>query len=215
MAGPVRQPLNRRAVLQAALDLADERGLTAVSMRAVADRVGVTPMALYPHIGSKAALLDGIVDLMLAEYLPRTQALADQPWDEQLRGLGYGIRELANRHPSAFILLFERPAVTPDAVRMVDVIYRIMLAAGVPEGQVLRMERLFTTFCLGYALSEVNGRFSSGSLDPRARRAGAAAGTVPAHERLAAQLDADPDWSAEYAADIEDLVGVVARVASA
>ena len=55
----------REEILDAALELADERGLAAVSMRAVADRVGVTPMALYPHVGSKAALLDGMVGRLL------------------------------------------------------------------------------------------------------------------------------------------------------
>src|SRR5262245_59468364 len=73
---PARPGLSREAILDAALRLADEHGLGAASMRAVADQVGVTPMALYPHIGSKAALLDGLVDRMLAEFLPDTSAIA-------------------------------------------------------------------------------------------------------------------------------------------
>src|SRR5258708_34678862 len=57
----------RQAILDAAVALADERGLDAVSMRAVAERVGVTPMALYPHVGSKAELLDGMIGELLGQ----------------------------------------------------------------------------------------------------------------------------------------------------
>src|SRR5260370_37056042 len=57
----------RQAILDAAMALADERGLGAVSMRAVAERVGVTPMALYPHVGSKAELLDGMIGELLGQ----------------------------------------------------------------------------------------------------------------------------------------------------
>ncbi|HEY7177398.1 MAG TPA: TetR family transcriptional regulator [Micromonosporaceae bacterium] len=211
---PARPALSREAILDEALRLADERGLGAASMRALADRVGVTPMALYPYVGSKAAMLDGLVDRMLAEFLPDASAIADAPWQERLRRIGLGARELAHRHPTTFTLLFERPAVTPDAVRVVDAIYQALLDAGIPDAQVPRLERLFTTFCLGFALSDVNGRFAAGEVNPRARRADAAPGSVPAHERLAAVLDDELDLAAEYHADLENLIELVAAVAS-
>src|SRR5262252_9098856 len=122
-----RQALSREGILDVALRLADERGLAAVSMRAVAERVGVTPMALYPHIGSKDALLDGLVDRMLAEFLPAEAALGTLAWRDRLRAIGRGVRDLSRRHPAAFTLLFERPAVTADAVHVVDLIYRALL----------------------------------------------------------------------------------------
>lgn len=209
-----RQPLSRATILDAALRLADERGLAAVSMRAVADLVGVTPMALYPHVGSKDALLDGLVDRMLAEYLPDAPAIDEMPWRDRLREIGRGVRDLSRRHPAAFTLLFERPAVTADAVRVVDLIYRTLLDAGVSDPAVPRLERLFTTFCMGYALSEVYGRFGDQGIDPRARRAGAAPGSVPAHERLAPVLDQPVDWTADYEADLTELIELVARTAS-
>jgi len=205
--------LSRASILDAALELADERGLGATSMRAVAERVGVTPMALYPYVGSKAALLDGLVDRMLAEFLPDIGAHEGRPWRDRLRLIGYGVRELARRHPTTFTLLFDRPAVTPDAVRVVDAIYRALLDAGVPDKDVPRLERLFTTFCLGFALSDVNGRFAVGGVNPRARRAAAAPGAVPAHEQLAPVLDSELDLDAEYEADLENLIDLVASVA--
>lgn len=209
-----RQPLSRATILDAALRLADERGLAAVSMRAVAELVGVTPMALYPHVGSKDALLDGLVDRMLAEQLPTAADFDRMPWRERLSGVGRAVRDLSRRHPAVFTLLFERPAVTADAVRVVDLIYRTLLDAGVPASEVPRLERLFTTFCMGYALSEVYGRFGEGSIDPRGRRAGAAPGTVPAHELLAPILDGPVDWTAEYEADLAQLIELVGGTAA-
>jgi AcrR family transcriptional regulator len=202
----------RQQILDAALALADERGLGAVSMRAVAERVGVTPMALYPYVGNKEALLDGLVDRLLASLLPFGRGEGD--WRGRLREGGRTARALARRHPSAYPLLFSRPSVTPDAVRVVDAIYTLLLEAGVPPREVPRLERLLSTFVLGYATSEVNGRFGEGTLNPRSRRAQFPAGEVPAHRRLAKWLDEPVDWDAEFEADLDNLIGLVERMAS-
>ena len=60
--------ISRDAVLAAALKLADEHGLEAVTMHAVARSLRVTPMALYRHVDDKNALLDGLVEVLLTEY---------------------------------------------------------------------------------------------------------------------------------------------------
>ena len=60
----------RAEILDIAVALADERGLAAVSMRAIAERVGVTPMALYPYIGNKTALLDAMLGHLLGQLQP-------------------------------------------------------------------------------------------------------------------------------------------------
>jgi AcrR family transcriptional regulator len=194
----------KRRILDAALELADERGLGGVTMRALAEKLGVTAMALYPHIGGKEGLLDGLVDRMLAELLPAVPV--DGTAEERLMAIGRAARALSRRHPSAYALLLARPAVTPDAVRLVDAIYAALLEIGVPEAEVPRVERLISTFTLGYAISEANGRFSAGTLNPRARRARFPAEEVPAHRRLSEVLDRVPDWDAEYEADLRDLM---------
>jgi hypothetical protein len=60
-------------------------------------------------------------------------------------------------------------------------------------------------FVLGFASSEVNGRFGAGTIEPRQRRAQFAAGQLPAHHRLAEHLDRPVDWDAEFAADLDDV----------
>jgi AcrR family transcriptional regulator len=201
----------RRQILLAALAVADEQGLSAVSMRSVAERVGVSAMALYPHVGSKEALLDGLVDVLLAELPPALAGLPGDPWT-RLIALAHALRALAHRHPSAFALLLARPSVTPDAVHATDTVYQALLDAGIPEAKVPRIERLLSTFVLGFAASEVNGRFSAGTLNPRARRAQFPGGEVLAHHRLAEHLDKPIDWDAEFAADLQDLRAVVEAI---
>jgi AcrR family transcriptional regulator len=198
-------PDKRRQILLAALDIADEHGLDAVSMRSVAERVGVSAMALYPHVGSKDALLDGLVDVLLAQLPPVLEKLPAGDPGTRLVALAHALRALAHRHPGAFALLLARPSVTPDAVRATDAVYRALLDVGVPDAMVPRIERLLSTFVLGFAASEVNGRFSAGTLNPRARRAQFPGGEALAHHRLAEHLDAPVDWDAEFAADLDDL----------
>lgn len=163
--------IDRAAVLTATLELADEKGLAAVSMRAVADRLGVTPMALYRHVGDKQQLLDGLVERVLAELPLPDPAL---PWLDALEAMSRAMRATARRHPDVFPLLLQRPAVTPGAVRVRQAVYAALRSAGVSDVDVPRTERMLSTFVLGFAASEAGGRFTVNT----------------------AQLDADFRWAA-------------------
>ncbi len=154
MARPAR--IDRSRLLAEALAIADERGLEALTMAAVAERLGVTPMALYRHVAGRADLLDGLVELLLTEFAPPPAGL---PWSECLGVLAANIRASARRHPSVFPLLLQRPATTPDARRTRDAVYAALREAGVPEGRVPLVERLVSTAVLGFAVSEAAGRF--------------------------------------------------------
>ncbi|WP_328744378.1 TetR/AcrR family transcriptional regulator [Streptomyces sp. NBC_00285] len=202
----------REEILDAALAIADERGLEAVSMRALADRVGVTPMALYRHVKDKAALLDGMVGRLLSALLPSDPS-QERTWDEQLSTLAHACRQVAQRHPWAAHLLFSRPAVTPDAVRAVDIIYLALIEAGVPEPEVPRLERLISTFVIGFAASEASGRFTPGALDPRDRRGQLKDSELPGHSRLGPYLDLPVDLTAEFEADLADILRLVVGAA--
>jgi AcrR family transcriptional regulator len=193
-------------ILDAAIELADERGMDAVSMRAVAERVGVTPMALYPHVGSKAALLEGMLGRILAELTFDVETGRDRlSWQERLSDLGHAARGLVRRRPWVAALIFARPSVAPDAARVVDEIYQALLDAGVPEAEVPRLERLVSTFVIGYAASEAEGRFGTAGLDLRAIRGQLPEGDLPGHARVADWLSPLPDWDAEFDADMADL----------
>lgn len=167
--------ISREAVLAAALAVADEAGLESVTMHAVGRRLGVTPMALYRHVDSKNALLDGLVEALLAEVTETAAARADAtapserpapagppaPWEARLVALAYAMRDTARRHPAAFPLLLTRPAVTPAARAAGDAVYAGLREAGLPADSIARAERLVSTAILGFAASEAAGRFTA------------------------------------------------------
>jgi AcrR family transcriptional regulator len=173
-------------IVDAALEVARTQGLPAVSMRAVAERVGVTPMALYRHVAGKDALLDALVGRLLAEVrLPEP----GQPWKDALGLVARELHALARRYPSVVPLLLTRVYVASDAVRVVDAMYALLADAGVPPQQVPRVERLLSTFLLGYTASAANDAFWRSQ-------------------------DADPSiWETELDADLEDLTALIERVA--
>ena len=165
--GMTRGRLSRDQILDAALRLADEEGLPALSMRAVAQRLEVTPMALYRHVGDKDGLLDALVERLLTDAAgePELRGDAEGPtggpdWADLLAERAAAIRATARRHPAAFGLLLSRRAGTPSALQSRDRVLAALAAAGVPADDVPRLERVLSTFVIGFAASEANGRFA-------------------------------------------------------
>ncbi|MBR7836318.1 TetR/AcrR family transcriptional regulator C-terminal domain-containing protein [Actinospica durhamensis] len=163
--------ISRAQVLDATLDLAAEAGLGAVTMRAVAARLEVTPMALYRHVGDKQGLLDGLVERLMAQLTVPAAATssdaavetalgADPDWRATLRGLALSIRAVARRYPDLFPLLFQRRAVTEGAQAPRQAVFAALRAAGVPEPELASAERMLSTFVYGFAASEAGGRFA-------------------------------------------------------
>ncbi|CAM5401870.1 TetR/AcrR family transcriptional regulator OS=Streptomyces tendae OX=1932 GN=GUR47_23695 PE=4 SV=1 [Streptomyces tendae] len=106
-------PLDRERIVAAAVALADEGGLTAVSLRKVAARLEAGPMRLYGFITTKDELFDLMVDAVYAEILP-----GERPgdWREALRTLAHRTRRAALRHEWLADLLGGRPALGPNGL---------------------------------------------------------------------------------------------------
>jgi len=148
--------IDRSAILRTALDVADEHGLAAVTMNAVAKRLEVTAMALYRHVTDKADLLDGMVEALLTGIPTPEPGLA---WNDRLTAMAGGIRAVATAHPGAFPLLLTRPAATSAALEIRESAYRALREAGLGQDAVERAERLLSTAILGFVASEAAGRF--------------------------------------------------------
>ena len=95
MSTELRAPLDRARVVRAAIALADAEGLAALSMRNLAGRLGVVPMALYKHVADKQDLVTGMIDALVADYPAPTVA----GWRERVRERVLGARATLLAHP--------------------------------------------------------------------------------------------------------------------
>ena len=105
-----RAPLSREVVLRSAVALADHAGIEAVSMRNLAQGLGVVPMALYKHVAHKEELLDGMVDVVVAEIDPPTQGAS---WKDTIRQRILSARQVQLRHPWVSQMIKSRTQATP------------------------------------------------------------------------------------------------------
>ncbi|CAM4232893.1 TetR/AcrR family transcriptional regulator C-terminal domain-containing protein [Nocardia ninae] len=122
-----RTPLNRERVLRAAVALADAAGIDTLSMRNLAQELGVVPMALYKHVANKDELLDGMVDLLVAEIGPPETGL---DWKPAVRQRILVARRTLQRHPWASRVIESRPAPTPAVLAYLDSMIGMFRAGG-------------------------------------------------------------------------------------
>ena len=122
-----RAPLSRERVLGAAVALADRGGIGALSMRKLAQELGVEAMSLYHHVANKDDILDGIVDVVFSEIeLPS----GDADWKAAMRQRAISAREALLRHPWATGLMESRSTPGPATLRHHDAVLGILRTAG-------------------------------------------------------------------------------------
>src|SRR5688500_9640616 len=112
-----RVPLTRERVLRTAVELADESGIEALSMRKLAQALDVVPMALYRHVANKDELLDALVNVVIEEIEP---PLEGADWKTALRTRILSARRALLRHPWASRLMESRKTPTPVVLGYMD-----------------------------------------------------------------------------------------------
>jgi TetR/AcrR family transcriptional regulator, tetracycline repressor protein len=135
---PKRRPGNRAGlnpdqVLLAARDLVRADGLEALTMRRLADRVGVAPNALYSHFPDKAALLDAVFDSLLAEV--RVDNLSQLEWRDGLTQVMAASRDMLLRHADLLPHLMSRPMRGSNAGRLAEDTLTLLERGGI-NGQI-------------------------------------------------------------------------------
>ena len=122
-----RDTVNRERVLRAAVDLADESGVDSVTMRELGRRLNVKAASLYNHIAGKDDLLDGMVNLALAEIdVPRDGV----GWKATMRRRAVSAREVFARHPWAASLIDSRNRGSQESLAYVDRVLGVLIGAG-------------------------------------------------------------------------------------
>src|ERR1700733_14081154 len=152
------RPLPRRLILQTALGIVDRDGVDALSMRHLSDAVKRDPTVLYRHVPNKAAVLDGVAELVLTELSVDT---TDLDWAAQLRTVAHDFRRLALAHPNVVPLLVTRPLATPlgqrppGMLRPLEDVLALLTGVGFSGADALHIYRVLFGYLHGHILTEL------------------------------------------------------------
>jgi AcrR family transcriptional regulator len=148
---PDRVPLSRDRVLQAALEVADGGGLGSLTIRSLAEAVGVKPMSVYHHVANKEAILDGIVDLVFAEIeVPP----GDGDWRAEMHVRAASARRALRRHPWAIGLMESRTTPGPATLRHHDAVLGSLRAGGLSVELAGHAYAVLDSYIYGFAVQE-------------------------------------------------------------
>ena len=148
-----RIPLSRDRVLRAAVAIADADGIGSLTMRSLAQKLGVKPMALYYHVANKEEILDGIVDLVFSEIELPT---ANGDWRSEIVRRANSARLVLRRHPWAIGLMESRKTPGPATLRHHDATIGTLRAAGFSVEMTAHAYAMLDSYSYGFALQEVS-----------------------------------------------------------
>ena len=151
-------------IVTVTLELMDEQGIGAATMRAVSSRLGVRSMSLYRYVQDRDELFDAVVERIVNELAddPEVQLRPVDGWRPYLAGMAHGVRRYARAHPHAFPLVATRPPAAPwvnpplRSLRWVEAMLTGLAREGFSDEQVLFTYRTFNGFLLGYLLLETS-----------------------------------------------------------
>lgn len=146
--------LNAEAITAVALGIIDEEGLPALNMRRLGVELGVHAMAIYRHVESKQRILDGVVELILAEVR------APQPgsdWRATITAFFRSLREVLAAHPNALPLLAHSPFSTDHGQGHSSALLALLEEAGFRREYAARLFYTLTGFTVGYVWIDVGG----------------------------------------------------------
>jgi TetR/AcrR family tetracycline transcriptional repressor len=148
-----RGTLTREEIITEALALLEEHGPGALSMRRLADRLGVAPGALYTHVRGKADLIDGLIDQVYAGLDLDPDPAGD--WTQQLTTLSQAVRAHLLAHPAVVPYALQQPGLGPHSLRLGEAIYRVLRPAGFSDQAVVATVYTLLTYILGFVALEV------------------------------------------------------------
>lgn len=150
---PAHVPLTGDRVLDGALALADRIGLEALTIRRLADELGVKPMTIYHYVPSKDAIVDGMVERVFAEIdLPPE----DLPWTQAVRVRCLSSRHALNRHPWAAPLMESRMSPGPVSLRHHEAVLACLRRGGLSWQLTAHAYAILDSYIFGFAFEEAH-----------------------------------------------------------
>ncbi|MGW6985619.1 TetR/AcrR family transcriptional regulator [Streptomyces sp. NPDC054932] len=166
---PRRTPLSRDRVLRAAVAFADGAGIEALSMRRLAQELGVVPMALYKHVANKEELLDGMVEFVVGGIDRQTPG---PDWKSAVRGRILGARAALLAHTWAAQVIRSRTSPTPAVLAYLDSVIGMFRAGGFSTDLTHHVMHALGSRVLGFTEELFDDPASTTPQDDRARAAG-------------------------------------------
>jgi AcrR family transcriptional regulator len=145
-------------ILQTALAIVDRDGVDGLSMRRLSDALGRDPVMLYRHVPSKAAVLDGVVEMVFERL---SLDITSRNWAAALRNLAHDFRDVARAHPNVVPLLVTRPLATPlgmrpqGLLRQLEDVLALLTGAGFTGVDAVHVYRALFGFLYGHVLTEL------------------------------------------------------------
>ena len=153
-----RVPLSRERVLRAAFDRTDKEGVEALTMRKLAQELGVEAMSLYRHVRNKGDIVDGMVDLVFAEIgLPAT----DVDWKTAMRRRAISAREVLARHPWAIGLMESRSTPGLATLQHHDAVLACLRNEGFSITLAAHAYSVLDSYIYGFALQQASLPFQT------------------------------------------------------
>ena len=148
-----RPTLTRDRILSRAIELADEIGIEAFTIRRLAAALDVKPMTIYHHVPSKDQIIGGMVDIVFSQIeLPA----GDGDWQAALRGRCRSAREVLGRHPWAPPLMESRPDPGPETLRHHDAVLGCFRRGGFSLELTAHAYAIVDSYVYGFAFEEAN-----------------------------------------------------------
>jgi AcrR family transcriptional regulator len=152
-----RLPLSRDRILETALQLVDEGGLDALSMRKLGQALGFEAMSLYNHVANKDEVVDGILDLVLAEGEPPAPS---DDWEAAVRESAISVHAALRRHPWAPALLMAPGRMRPARLRYMDSLLGRLREGGFSAEMTYHAYHVLDGHTFGFSLWEAAHTFS-------------------------------------------------------
>jgi AcrR family transcriptional regulator len=146
-----RTPLSRERVLRGAVTIAGDKGIGSLTIRSLAQHLGVKPMSLYHYVANKDEILDGIVDLVFSQiHLPSL----DGPWWPELHQWAHSARQVLTRNSWAIALLESRTTPGAATLRHHDRIIGVLREGGFSVAMTSHAYALLDSYVYGFAIQE-------------------------------------------------------------
>ncbi len=143
--------LSRENIVAVAIEMADEEGLASVTLRGIAARLAVHVTSLYNHVPTKEAVIDAMVESLIAEARLPTGRIAWQDW---VRQFAAAMRALGRRHPGAFEAFHHGPAKGERAAEPIEAGFAAFRAAGFDAASTYSAVKAVTLSVLGHVLED-------------------------------------------------------------